>query len=124
MKLKTFISVIILTGCSSMNAYQNHMTKKDIEGYAIASCFTYQESPYLKDQGDAWASVIVQRMKGSIDILPEIAEIIKDEVNKGEMVVVQSESINAQDKTLPVLYCNEIIYKPHVQSALKKLQTK
>ena len=99
------------------------MTKKDIEGYAIASCLTYQESPYLQDQGDAWASVIVQRMEGSIDILSEISEIIKEEVSKGEMAVVRSESANDKDKVLPVLYCNEIIYKKPVQSVLRKLQT-
>lgn len=116
--------VIVLTGCSTANYYQNTMIQKDIEGYAIASCLTYQESPYLQDQGDAWASVIIQRTKGNIDILPEIAEIIKAEVSKGQMVIIRSENIKAKDKALPVLYCNEIIYKQPVQSALKKLQTK
>ena len=125
MKIYTFLSVvIILTGCSTVNSYQKVMAKKDIEGYAIASCLTYQESPYLQDQGDAWASAIVQRMEGSIEILSDISEIIKQEVSKGEMAVVRSESVNAKDKALPVLYCNEIIYKQPVQSALQKLQTK
>lgn len=114
---------IILTGCSIVNYHQNTMSQKDIEGYAIASCLTYQESSYLQDQGDAWASVIIQRTKGNIDALPEIAKIVKEEVNKGQMVVIRSENVNAKDKVLPVLYCNEIIYKQSVQSALKKLQT-
>jgi len=125
MKFHALLPVtIILTGCSTVNSYQNTMSQKDVEGYAIASCLTYQESPYLKDQGDAWASVIVQRMKGGIDILSEISEIVKKEVDKGQMAVIRSESINIKDKELPVLYCNEIIYKQPVQSALIKLQTK
>src|SRR2546429_7213897 len=36
---------------------------------SIASCLTQQAEPYLKDQGDAWASVIVQRMHGDIEVL-------------------------------------------------------
>ena len=112
MKIYVFLPFIsLLIGCSnSSSSYQAGMTDKDIESYAIASCLTLQKSTYLQDQGDAWASVIVQRMKGSIDILPKITEIVKEEISKGEMAVVRSEVINAKDKELPVLYCNEIIY--------------
>ena len=42
---------------------------RDVEGYVVASCLAYQSQPYLKDQGDASSSVIVQRMKGGPDVL-------------------------------------------------------
>lgn len=123
MKIYLFLPIIILlVGCSTVNSYQPTMIKKDIESYAIASCLTYQASPYLQDQGDAWASVIVQRMQGNIDILSKISEIVQDEISKGEMAVIRSEAINVKDKELPVLYCSEIIYKLSVQSALKSLE--
>ena len=93
---------------------------RDIEGYAIASCLTNQTQPYLKDQGDAWASVIVQRMKGSLDVLTSIAEQVKRENAKGEMAIIRDEAGPGKDKALPVLYCNEIIDKPSVRSAIQK----
>ena len=93
---------------------------RDIEGYAIASCLTNQTQPYLKDQGDAWASVIVQRMKGSLDVLTSIAEQVKRENAKGEMAIIRDEAGPGKDKALPVLYCNEIIDRPSVRSAIQK----
>lgn len=93
---------------------------RDIEGYAIASCLTNQTQPYLKDQGDAWASVIVQRMKGSLDVLTSIAEQVKRENAKGDMAIIRDEAGPGKDKALPVLYCNEIIDKPSVRSAIQK----
>ena len=93
---------------------------RDAEGYAIASCLVNQPQPYLKDQGDAWASVIVQRMKGDLDVFADIAEQVKLENAKGEMAVVRDETEPGRDKTLPVLYCSEIIDRPAVRTAIQK----
>ena len=112
----TLIS-IFLVGCSSEITFKA-MEKKDLEGFAIASCLTFQESPYLKDQGDAWASVIVQRMSGDFGTLPKIAEVVKKEVSKGIMAVIRAEGVAGKDKILPILYCNEIVYTPAVQAVI------
>jgi hypothetical protein len=93
---------------------------RDIEGYAIASCLVNQPQPYLKDQGDAWASVIVQRMKGSPDVLAEIVEQVRLENKKGDMAVIRDETEPGKDKTLPVLYYSEIIDKPAVRTAIQQ----
>jgi hypothetical protein len=93
---------------------------RDVESYAIASCFTYQTEPYLKDQGDAWASVIVQRMRGSVDVLADIAELVKGENAKGEIAVIRDDTGPGKDKTLPLLYCSELIDRPSVRAAIKK----
>jgi hypothetical protein len=77
---------------------------RDVEGYAIASCSTYQTHPYLQDQGDALVSALVQRMKGSIDCLPGIAEKVKAEVDRGRIVIVRDESNAGRDKELHLLY--------------------
>jgi hypothetical protein len=96
---------------------------RDAEGYAIASCLTYQAQPDLKAQGDAWASVIVQRMKGSLDALTGIAEQVKRESAKGNMAVIRDESGRGKDKELPVLYCSEMIDTPSVRAAIQKAVT-
>ncbi|WP_349263243.1 hypothetical protein [Steroidobacter sp.] len=93
---------------------------RDVEGYAIASCLVNQSEPYLKDQGDAWASVIVQRMKGDLEVFANIAERVKLETAKGDMAVVRTEAEPGTDKALPVLYCSEIIDKPPVRAAIEK----
>ncbi|MDR1968394.1 MAG: hypothetical protein LBQ32_06850 [Burkholderiaceae bacterium] len=96
---------------------------RDVEGYAIASCLTYQAQPYLKDQGDAWASVIVQRMKGNLNALAGIAEQVKRESAKGDMAVIRDEANPKKDKTLPILYCSEMIDRPSVRAAIQNAVT-
>lgn len=93
---------------------------RDAEGYAIASCFVNQPEPYLKDQGDAWASVILQRMKGDLDVFASMAEQVKRESAKSEMAVIRNETGQGTDKILPVLYCSEIIDRPAVRIEIKK----
>jgi hypothetical protein len=94
--------------------------QRDVEGYAIASCLTSQTEPYLKDQGDAWASVVVQRMHGDIDVLAGIAEQVQRENATGDMAVMRDEARPAQGKPLPVLHCGEVIDRPAVRAAIQK----
>ncbi|MFT6910293.1 MAG: hypothetical protein ACJAS1_007021 [Oleiphilaceae bacterium] len=110
----------IFVGCSS-KVQSTTIDKIDAQSYAIASCLTLQDSLYLKDQGDAWASVVVQRMNGSLDSLSKIFEVVKSEVSKGEMAVIRAEGLMNKDKELPILYCNEIIHKPNVQVVINTI---
>ncbi|WP_206199449.1 hypothetical protein [Parasulfuritortus cantonensis] len=93
---------------------------RDVEGYAIASCLARQDRPYLMDQGDAWASVIVQRMKGDVNVLAGLAEQVQAESARGRMAVIRDEANPGKDKMLPVLYCSEIIDRPTVRAAIEK----
>lgn len=123
MRALLFLPLLAVTGCApkvdTIGAPRAEAVR-DLEGYAIASCLTYQAKPYLKDQGDAWASVIVQRTKGNLDTLADIAEQVKGETDKGNMATIRDETGAAQDKTLPVLFCGEIIDSPTVRAAIQK----
>ena len=123
MRVVITLIVLILTGCVT-NKITNDIPRsealRDTEGYAIASCLIFQSNSYLKDQGDAWASVIIQRMKGSPDVLGGIVEQVKLEINKGDMAVIRDDVTPGQDKVLPVLFCNEIIDSPGVRAAIRK----
>ncbi|WP_428145284.1 hypothetical protein [Delftia acidovorans] len=94
--------------------------QRDVESYAIASCLTQQAEPYLKDQGDAWASVVVQRMHGDIEVLAGIAEQVQRENTNGDMAVMRDETRPGQGKPLPVLHCGEVIDRPAVRAAIQK----
>jgi len=123
MRVVIFLLSAAVAGCSA-NAKTIGAPRpevlRDVEGYAIASCLTNQTQPYLIDQGDAWASVIVQRMKGNLEVLAGIAERVKRENAKGEMAAIRDEAGSGKDKTLPVLYCGEIIDRPSVRAAIEK----
>ena len=92
---------------------------RDAEGYVVASCLAFQSQPYLKDQGDAWSSVIVQRMKGNLDVLASLADQVKREIAKGDMAVIRQETGKGIDKALPILYCSEMIDRPSVRAAIQ-----
>lgn len=97
---------------------------RDAEGYAIASCLAHQTHLYLKDQGDAWASAIVQRGKGPVEHLFAIDDAVKNEIAKGRMAVIRAETGTEKDKTAPVLYCGEIIDAPSVRAEIQNAITK
>lgn len=90
----------------------------DVEGYAVASCLAAQDSAYLKDQGDGWASNIVQRGSGDIEILTVLADVVREEAKKGTMPMARNEAAPMDSKPLPVQYCAEIIDTPRVRQAI------
>jgi hypothetical protein len=93
---------------------------RDIESYAVGSCLAYQNHPYLKDQGDAWASAIIQRSQVNLDVFGRISSRIEAENKKGDMVVVRSETQPSGDLELPLLYCHQIIDQPAVRAEINK----
>lgn len=93
---------------------------RDVEGYAVASCLVNQAEPYLKDQGDAWASVVLQRTKGDVEVFARIAEEVKRENAKADMAVIRNEAEPGSDKALPVLHCAEMIDRASVRAAIQK----
>lgn len=94
--------------------------QRDIESYAIASCLTYQTDAYVSDQGDAWASAIVQRAQGDFDVLAEVAEQVKREIAAGAVTVIRDESNPGKAKMLPLMHCGELIDRPAVRAAINK----
>jgi hypothetical protein len=123
MRIAMLLWALLAAGCTTKTetiGSPRPEVVRDVEGYAIASCLVNQSQPYLKDQGDAWASVIVQRMKGDLEVFAGLAEQVKVETAKGEMAVVRNEAEPGTDKTLPLLYCSEIIDEPAVRAAIQK----
>jgi hypothetical protein len=97
---------------------------RDVEGYAVASCLIHQAEPYLKDQGYAWGSAIIQRGKAPIEVLTPIEDAVKLEIAKGDMAIIHVDTNPPGDKAAPVLYCGEIIDTPSVRATIQKTVTK
>lgn len=119
-EMRLGVATCLLVVTASCPAQARSAVQRDVEGYAIASCLSAQDQPYLKDQGDGWASVIIQRAKGGLDIMTAVAVAVKAELAKGNMAVVRSETGPTKDKPLPVLYCGEIIDVPSVKVAINR----
>src|SRR6185436_9376363 len=81
-------SAVMSTACAA----DRSAVELDVEGYAIASCLAAQDQPYLKDQGDGWASAIIQRSKGAPDAFVAVGTAVKAELAKGDMAVIRSET--------------------------------
>jgi hypothetical protein len=119
-EMRLGVATCLLVVTASCPAQARSAVQRDVEGYAIASCLSAQDQPYLKDQGDGWASVIVQRAKGGLDIMTAVAAAVKAELAKGNMAVIRSETGPTKEKPLPVLYCGEIIDVPSVKVAINR----
>ena|SRR5579872_957466 len=123
-KMRRWIARFLLAAAAvcliAPSADARNAAQRDVESYAIASCLANQDQPYLKDQGDAWASVILQRAKGGLDAFASVAATVRTELAKGNMSVIRSETGSAKDKPLPLQYCGEIVDVPSVHVAIDK----
>ena len=123
MRIVLLVAAFSCAGCATttgLPARDRRPVERDVEGYAIASCLASQAEPYLRDQGDAWAAVIVQRMKGDLDSFVAVGEQVKRELSAGHMAIIRDESVGNGDKVLPVLYCSEIIDQPAVRRTISQ----
>ena len=114
---------MMLSACNAtfpIKAIDRSAVRRDVESYAIASCLAYQKQPYLKEQGDGWASAIVQRSEGDINALIVVAQAVKAEVAKGKMEVNLNDNGPKHVEVLPVAYCFEILDSPSIHAAVKK----
>ena len=111
---------LALTACvatPTASAGGRDAVRRDVEGYAIASCLTSQKEAYLVDQGDAWASSIIQRSHGNLEYFTALSDVVKKAVATGVMKVIILGPKNV--KTLPVAFCAEIIDTPSVRLAIE-----
>jgi hypothetical protein len=98
----------------------HNSASRDVEEYAIASCLFYQQQPFLKDQGDGWASAIIQRSKRGLDDFNAVADAVKMEISKGNMVVIRVENEPEHEKALPIAYCFGLLKTASVRLAVEK----
>ena len=95
----------VLTGCAGIPANpgpDRSALQHDLECYAIASCLALQAEPYLQDQGDAWASVIIQRRQGGIEAFAQLADSVRQEASLVDMMVMRDEMQPDKMKSLPL----------------------
>ncbi len=122
MRFVLIVMTAAMAGCSMHSASLSNINQqvlRDIESYAIASCFCNQADRYLKQQGDAWASAIIQRTNITLETLASVSAQIDKYTGSGQTAVVRSEVPGEKDKSLPLLFCYEIIEKAEIRAAIQ-----
>ena len=90
----------------------------DAESYAVAVCLIGQPSPYLKEQGYGWASVISDGRDRDLTKLVSVRRAVEVELARHHMIVVHDEQSPTRSKDLPIAYCGEIADAPNVRAAI------
>ncbi|WP_288426833.1 hypothetical protein [uncultured Agrobacterium sp.] len=96
--------------------------QRDVEGYVVATCLTLQESDVLKDQGDGWASIIVQRGFGNVEDWQPLIDAVTAAVKSKPVAVIKGDGVTS--KQMPIFYCAEIIDQPEVRAEIERTMEK
>jgi hypothetical protein len=119
----TLMAFVLLAGCSDRPAPTKTETvsalRDDLVAYAMASCFTYQNNAYLKEQGWRWAGAIMQNAHGPVEKWAPVAAAVKAELARSGIAQGQGEGPRAPTLPLPVMTCGEIAAAPPVRQAVE-----
>lgn len=97
--------------------------RRDVEGYAVASCLSTQPSTYLRDQADGWAAHIVQRKAFQMKAFAALSQVVKAAVSHEPMTTIVAEQSPKTIKQLPIQYCSEVIDIPNVRAQIERTIT-
>lgn len=109
-------ATLILSGTLAQAEARDQL-RRDVEGYASATCLTLQDEEYLRQQGQGWASIIIQRGYGDIGNWWPLAEAVKAQLKETPVSMIIGDG--PPPKAVPVFHCAEIIDQPRVRAAIK-----
>lgn len=126
MRNAIFLSILAVSGCASTHGIvspDQHEVESavllEISGYAMASCLAYQDDPQIQHQGFGWASAVVQRMEGGIDMLTGVADQVKLTSSATPAAAIRDETAPRKELQLSIRHCYETLHEPAVQAAIQ-----
>lgn len=115
-----FVFSDLVLNLSHASAAPREQLRKDVEGYAIATCLSKQASPEIRDQGDAWASAIVQRGRGEVEDWQPLVAAVDAAIRRTPMLVIKGDaSVVEASKPISIAYCSELIDQRDVNRAIE-----
>jgi hypothetical protein len=117
-----FLCVLLLLSSTQVKAEARDQLRRDVEGYASATCLTLQEEDYLRQQGQGWASIIIQRGYGDIGHWLPLIESVRAQLKEEPVSMIIGDGPAA--KPVPIFHCAEIIDKPRVRAAIEAAITR
>lgn len=89
----------------------------DVREYAMATCLAGQTEPALRDQGRAWAGVVVQRGPGDPARLRAVDAAVLNELARRDVPIVHDETNPAGGTPLWIRWCVMMADRPTVRIA-------
>jgi fructoselysine-6-P-deglycase FrlB-like protein len=121
----TLLALVSCGGSAFLAQAAGTSLDRELEEYATAACLIAQkDDEYLKDQGYRWSAIIVQGRGFPSDVLAPVDAAVKDQLAKGDMVIVRDETSPTGSKALPLVFCSRIIDFPKVHAAIGAARTK
>lgn len=124
---RALAAALVLTACAGTGSASApagaSALDRDLAAYASASCLTLQDNAYLRDQGQRWASAVIQRGGGAIEPWTAVADAVAAELRRSGVAEGQPETPSAPGVPLPVLTCGEIAAAPAVAAAITAART-
>lgn len=119
---KAIVFFALLAGCSGesrpVKAETKPTARDDLVQYATASCFAFQQNDYLKNQGERWASAILQNAHGPVEKWTPVADAVKNALARSGVAQGQGEGPQAPTVPLPVMTCGQIATTPAVSFSI------
>lgn len=117
MRILLTIATVLLT---TSTAYARTRLQQDVEGFAVASCLAQQSPAYLKQQGEGWAQIIIDRGHGSPKALDALDKVVRGEAVRAAPYVNRDEANPTRGAPMPIAFCAEMIDRPVVRAAMKR----
>jgi hypothetical protein len=109
----------MLVGVMPAGAAPRSMVQRDIEGYASAACLVAQDDAMLRQQGNDWAAIIINRSRVGLGDLGRVRTAVESAMRRKPMTVVHRDKPVAEAAaSAQVFYCAEIIDEPIVRAAI------
>ena len=96
---------------------------RDLRDYAISACLTKQAtSPYLREQGYALGSILMERTHGAITAWRSVDVAVTALLSRQPALTVHVDGpVNASDRPAPLAQCLAILDAPPVRAAMARL---
>jgi len=117
MRVLAMVTPVLLIGSG---AWARTPLQRDVEGYAVAACLTRQSPAYLKQQGEGWAQIIIERGHGRPEPLDALNRVVRAEAGRAPPYVDRDEADPTKGSPMPVAFCAELIDRPRVKAAIAR----
>ena len=92
--------------------------ERDLTRYAMAACLAAQDQPYLKDQGQRWASGLIELGHGPVEAWLPVAQAVTAELARTGVGMSKPDGPLHPSVPTPLMTCGHIADAPLERAAI------
>lgn len=121
LRMQSLLAAVLATVsvCTSAAAGPRRVAlRADVQGYAMAACLTWQDEPFLREQGYLWGGAVMQRGHGAPDDWIALSHVVAAAATRRAMPMAHGDgAVHDPLKPMPLLFCHELVRSPAVRAA-------